>query len=550
MNSQVIGNQQAGTLPASLHYIVQKLQKIQQFHPSVAREVIAEADVRREDLLPWADLQHPLADSYGRKMVHKDPSFEVMVMSWAPGDFSAIHDHGQAEWGAVQIFGAAEHATFRMESGILKTIDREQVRPGEIVKVGCDLIHQMGNPSATEPFLSLHVYGSTRPLDDITADARLFDLDNEQIQRVNGGVFFGLPAEAIERYECGPKGDFPTRLSHLRELIRRLQKMEGAADASPQYQVSAVAKKTFSIVQHGELVRYLQEITDENDHHLDSVQWRILNRELQLIADLQKELKGDNPEREDHFHRYAALYDGLICRPCLDGFMGRYLAFFREEYGVDFGNQTLLSLGCGTGLVEQYMIDELGLKRENIAGIDLSAAMVAEAQKRIPARVADIFDLDPETGQWDLAFSGLNVFHYLNHRRLEDAVRRTAEMVRPGGYFIGDFITPDHIRWYPNAMYSANRKLVSLRTPRLIEKDGYMFQESEILNLDFTGEQMEVNYAGKHLRHLPSIMKLRRFFTEHFGGAVRIYDAHSLQEMHEHAETCPSTRYFLVAQKE
>jgi hypothetical protein len=121
--------------------------------------------------------------------------------------------------------------------------------------------------------------------------------------------------------------------------------------------------------------------------------------------------------------------------------------------------------------------------------------------------------------------------------------------VNSGGYFVGDFITPDHMRWYPNVMYSADKKIISLRTPRFIEEEGRIFQESEITNIDFTGQQMVVNYAGKHKRFLPPIHRIRQFFENAFKGKVILVDAYSLEPIPDWADTCKSTRYVVIAQK-
>jgi len=40
-----------------------------------------------------------------------------------------------------------------------------------------------------------------------------------------------------------------------------------------------------------------------------------------------------------------------------------------------------------------------------------------------------------------------------------------------------------------------------------------------------------------------------RYFERHFGGGVDLYDAHSLQPIPEWADTCPSTRYVVIARK-
>lgn len=548
MTKNIKMKMKADHLPASLAFIVEKLSTEKKWTPPFIRKVIQNAKVDPEDLKPWADFDHPVSDSYGRKLVYKGDNFEIMIMSWRPGDFSAIHDHGSTQWGAVQIFGPAEHATFRVLDDRISTLARWIVNPRDVIGVSHSLVHQMGNPTSDQFFLSMHVYGDVESIDNVTGDARIFDLESSTIQRVDGGVFFALPAKDINRTEPGAMADFPTRLRYMVELIRRLRKMENRGVNKSGKNLPSVIMDAFSIKHHEKLLRCLQNNTDEHGHQNNSVYWRVLNRELQETAKLQNEWLNEQ-SAADHFHKYAELYDALIGKPCLDNFMGKYLHFFREKYGINFANKTLISLGCGTGMVEAFIIRELGVVYENLYGIDISEAMVGVAQKRIQADVGNILTLDPSIRTWDMAFSGLNVFHYLDFTRLEEAIQKTAKVIKSGGYFIGDFITPDHIRWYPNVMYSEDKKIISLRTPQLIEENGRVFQESEITNVNFTGEQMRITYAGKHKRFMPPLHRIRTYFEHAFGGQVDLYDAVTLEQIPDWADTCKSTRYVVIAQK-
>ncbi|MEM9541344.1 MAG: cysteine dioxygenase family protein [Cyanobacteria bacterium P01_E01_bin.42] len=144
-----------------------------------------------------------------------------MVMSWRDRDYSAIHDHGSTEWGAVQCFGRGEHYTYRLDNGILRTDQKCDFKPGEVKLVDRDLIHQMGNVS-DEYFLSLHVYGCNSPEGTITGNARLFDLWEGSIQRADGGAFFGLPEAEINDRAYGLQGDRETTLRHHRQMRDRL----------------------------------------------------------------------------------------------------------------------------------------------------------------------------------------------------------------------------------------------------------------------------------------------------------------------------------------
>lgn len=535
-------------LPTSLQYLIKKLELSQHLKPREIKAIISEAKISAKDLSAWADFDHPVMDSYGRKLVYKGANFEIMVMSWRPGDFSSIHDHGHTQWGAVQLFGPAEHATFLQIDNQLITQDRHLQSSGDILEVGHSLIHQMGNPTSDKFFLSLHVYGYKEAIDNVTGDARIFDLEKGEIHRVDGGVFFGLTSEEITRTEPGPKGDFLTRLRYYTELIRRVRKIRPKERVAREVNLDEVIANFQSANQWSSLRSFIAENTDENGHYTNSHNWNLLNYELKEAAKLQNELASEQ-KSGDNFYQYASLYDAVICQPALYDFMARYLFFFAEKYQPDFTTTSLISLGCGTGLVEQHIIEALGLPYENLFGLDISPSMIAEANHRIQAEVGDVLTLDPSVRMWDLAYSGLNVFHYLKHQRLEEAIQKTASIIKPGGYFLGDFIAPDHIRWYPNVLFSANEQVISLRTPRLVEEDGSMFQESEIINLRFQDGQMRVTYAGKHRRFLPPINRIRSYFEEAFGGQVDFYDAITLKPIAKLDDSCSSTRYIVVAQK-
>jgi SAM-dependent methyltransferase/predicted metal-dependent enzyme (double-stranded beta helix superfamily) len=533
-------------LPKSLQQIALHLRKSTKILPVELRKTVLAAGVVQEDLLPWAAFNHPVADSYGRQLVYKEANFEIMVMSWLPGDFSGLHDHGFTQYGTVQVFGTAEHAVFHVEEDTIRTLARWTLKPGEAISVSHSLVHQMGNAGA-ERFLSLHVYGTPLAQENITGEARVFDLYRQRIQRVDGGVFFGLRPEDVVREEVGPEPDFPTLLRYLIELYRRQQKMSavGIPGAAVSLQQTALA---LSSAEHQQrLLGCLQEKSNTLGHATDSVYWKILNQELRELAKLQKE---NHQPVSDAFHRYAELYDAVICQPCLDDFMAAYLRFFFSNFQIATQDLTrVLSVGCGTGLVEAYMISHLGLSYDALLGIDISPAMVAEAKRRIRAEQGDIFTYQDGAGSWQLIFSGLNVLHYLPHLRFDEAVDQLAYLLAPGGWFVGDFITPDHIRWYPNIMISADQEVISLRTPQLAEEDGFLFQDSDIINISFQHGSMELTDAGRHRRYLPPLHRVRSSFERAFGGPVFLYDAFSLNVIPESADSCASTRYVVLAQK-
>ncbi|MCS5659559.1 MAG: cysteine dioxygenase family protein [Dehalococcoidia bacterium] len=204
--------------------LIESLEGLSEFTPGSVHEVVSECDIGFEDLKEWIDYHYPVSDSYGRKMVHDGGFFEVMVMCWRPGDYSAIHDHGKAEFGAVKIFGDAEHATFELNRQKLTTISREMVEAGTTLKVTPSLIHQMGNPGESN-FFSLHVYGNVDLEGGVTSEARIFDYSRNELLFVDGGVFYLLPESEIVHREELPEADQATRSRDLIEAAKRAKTM-------------------------------------------------------------------------------------------------------------------------------------------------------------------------------------------------------------------------------------------------------------------------------------------------------------------------------------
>ncbi len=537
------------SLPFAIQDLIRALEAETDLTPRLAQELLIKAGLKEEDLQPWADFEHPVTDSYGRKMVFDGGCFEMMCMSWNLGDFSGIHDHGHTQWGAVQIFGPAEHSVFMVCDGEITTLSRGKVKPGTAVAVGNQLVHQMGNTSNTR-FLTFHLYGCYGRNHGITADARVYDLVEKTVKRTDGGVFYLLPENQIKKREPAPSPDFLTGLRDQVELIRRLDRIQRSGADTPGLgeTIHERMEQMMALSNWDRLEADLRGRVDEATGHMtDMGYWDLLRQELIAAAALQKRMTQEQ-DSGDPFFTYAELYDDVVGQPCLDEFIAPYLRFVYQQYAIDPSATRLLSIGCGTGLVEEFMIRELGLSADRLLGIDKSEAMVKVASRRITAKSEDILSLRGQ--EWDMAYCGLNVFQYLSPDQCEQALRVTAEITRPGGLFVGDFITPDHVRVYPHVIRSKSGNVISLRNPELIEQEHFTFQRSEILNVSRQSGKLLITNEGKHLRFLPSVWRLRQKFEEAFRGPVDIYDAVSLEPLGPKADTCPSTRYLLVARKE
>ncbi|HIP37172.1 MAG TPA: cysteine dioxygenase [Crocinitomix sp.] len=166
-------------------------------NPKELKSFLINLNLLEEDLQPWADFDHPLQDGYGRKLVYAEDKFEIMVMSWMPNDFSAIHNHGYTQWGAVQVFGNASHYVYKMENNHIKLVEKQSFKPKDIVLVTNEFIHQMGNQTST-PYLTLHIYGTNEPREVITADSLIFEIENNRVVKTTGGAFFQLEEKEVD----------------------------------------------------------------------------------------------------------------------------------------------------------------------------------------------------------------------------------------------------------------------------------------------------------------------------------------------------------------
>ncbi len=183
--------------------IINAMQENENLNATHIKKLVEQANITEEDLLPYADFNHPIEDSYGRKMIYDGGNFEIMTMSWNPNHYSSIHNHGDTQWGVVQVFGNTHHFIYRIRENELQFAKKEILVKGEVIKVVNSMIHQMGNPS-TKGYMTLHIYGSNEKYQDVTADAKNYELEKDRINHTTGGAFFNLPEENIYDFQSCP----------------------------------------------------------------------------------------------------------------------------------------------------------------------------------------------------------------------------------------------------------------------------------------------------------------------------------------------------------
>jgi 3-mercaptopropionate dioxygenase len=110
--------------------------------------------------------RQPIEGMYARRLLHRDPSgqYTMVVMTWGPGQKTALHDHAGIWCVECVVDGEMEVAQYDLTSehdGAFHFEERNRVVAGR-GSAGCLIppfeYHTLGNAAET-PSITLHVYG-------------------------------------------------------------------------------------------------------------------------------------------------------------------------------------------------------------------------------------------------------------------------------------------------------------------------------------------------------------------------------------------------------
>jgi SAM-dependent methyltransferase len=104
---------------------------------------------------------------------------------------------------------------------------------------------------------------------------------------------------------------------------------------------------------------------------------------------------------------------------------------FLDRFAARVGDRRIVELGCGPGHVAGY----LASRGANVAGLDLSPAMVAEARRLLPAlefQVGDMLALPFGDGELAGTVSFYSIVHF-DEAQTEQSCREMARVLRTGG---------------------------------------------------------------------------------------------------------------------
>ena len=133
--------------------------------PELVKAVLIEAMQAGRLSLP-DEFCRPIEGTYARRLLHRDPSggYTMVVMTWAPGQKTALHDHAGIWCVECVVDGNMEVAQYDLLSesgGAFRFEQRSHVVAGR-GSAGCLIppfeYHTLGNAAET-PSVTLHVYG-------------------------------------------------------------------------------------------------------------------------------------------------------------------------------------------------------------------------------------------------------------------------------------------------------------------------------------------------------------------------------------------------------
>lgn len=100
------------------------------------------------------------AHGYTRRRVLRTEAFELLVMTWRPGQASTPHDHAGSSCALKVLSGAATETRFRLASdGLVDPVDSSRVLAGAVTLDTGSIIHRLSNElEPGQQLVTLHVY--------------------------------------------------------------------------------------------------------------------------------------------------------------------------------------------------------------------------------------------------------------------------------------------------------------------------------------------------------------------------------------------------------
>jgi cysteine dioxygenase len=204
--------------------LAQKLEASDTHDFHFLKETVAGTGFTVNDFKQYAPFIHPPDQSYGRNLLYESDRLKIFLMCWAPGDFTAIHDHGETPWGCVYALGNFTHRVYHLNKGLLKIKSYASFSKGQVACLKGDFIHMMGN-KGNKNIMSLHIYGSDSQDELLAKRSRIYQIDKKKVITTNGPAYLNTNEESILHQEFFDSVDPIALLDYIDLMKYRSEKV-------------------------------------------------------------------------------------------------------------------------------------------------------------------------------------------------------------------------------------------------------------------------------------------------------------------------------------
>lgn len=201
-------------IPKCINRIATELNNLKDIDNTSVLDIVTSANLSEKELSRYENYNHSKRESYGRNLILDTGKFKIFLMSWRVGDFTAIHNHGNTDWGCVHFFGIATHRLYNFENNQLKLIQKDFFVPEQNASVCGDLIHLMGN-SGKRNFTTLHIYGYNKPENRDAINADVYIPEKKKVVQTTGTAYLDMKDDLIIEDKEFTSIDINTAIDYL-----------------------------------------------------------------------------------------------------------------------------------------------------------------------------------------------------------------------------------------------------------------------------------------------------------------------------------------------
>lgn len=198
------------------------------------QELIENLSIQESDVASFQKFNHDKKLSYGREPIYTCPQFKLLLMSWEVADVTAIHNHGNIDWGGVLFFGDATHRLYEEQEESLTLIMKNIVPYGTFLPMKGSLIHLMSNQT-NKRFTTMHLYGHNILLLKAEEKAIIYQPEFHKKVYTQGCAYVNIE----ESFVCGessmpqmPKDDYDDYLSIVTPFYERIDTLHLLVEAT------------------------------------------------------------------------------------------------------------------------------------------------------------------------------------------------------------------------------------------------------------------------------------------------------------------------------